>query len=153
MNLEFVVPDGEWSAEYGKQVGLCATRNNINVKEYPKLDGEIKKGFQEETKGPTPCRDSIEDKISGNKVVVADGMVHPFNGVLVQDNVSWRSNHYKVQIDSVYTGHEDDTLPIPTGDGFTNLGGVVGSFVQWPTYLVLFEEEVTPCPKKKSKSR
>ncbi|XP_056685689.1 uncharacterized protein [Spinacia oleracea] len=44
------VPDGQWSHEYGKQVGSCATRININVPLYPKVDEQIKKGFWEETK-------------------------------------------------------------------------------------------------------
>ncbi|KNA10039.1 hypothetical protein SOVF_148060, partial [Spinacia oleracea] len=48
------VPDGQWSHEYGKQVGSCATRININVPLYPKVDEQTKKGFWEETKEKKP---------------------------------------------------------------------------------------------------
>ncbi|XP_056689154.1 uncharacterized protein [Spinacia oleracea] len=47
---QYGIPDGEWSGEYGKQVGSCAARININVKEYSTLDEHTKKGFWEETK-------------------------------------------------------------------------------------------------------
>ncbi|XP_056688768.1 uncharacterized protein [Spinacia oleracea] len=102
----------------------------------------------------TPCRLALEDKVSGNNIVVADGMVQPSDGALPQHFTSMKPGHYKVQVDFVYDGHVDDILSVPTGDGFTNLGGALGSFVQWPIHLVIFEdgEDCTSPPKKKSKS-
>ena len=47
---EFNVPDGEWSKQYGKQVGSCAQRININEKEYRRIDEQTRQGFWEETK-------------------------------------------------------------------------------------------------------
>ncbi|XP_056689875.1 uncharacterized protein [Spinacia oleracea] len=81
-------------------------------------------------------------------------MVQPSDGALPQHFTSMKPGHYKVQVDFVYDGHVDDILPVPTGDGFTNLGGALGSFVQWPIHLVIFEdgEDCTSPPKKKSKS-
>ena len=88
----------------------------------------------------TPRRLALEDKVSGNNIVVADGMVQPSDGALPQHFTSMKPGHYKVQVDFVYDGHVDDILPVPTGDGFTNLGGALGSFVQWPIHLVIFED-------------
>ena len=93
----------------------------------------------------TSCHLALEDKDSGNKVHVADGMVQPSNGASSQHFTPMKPDHYKVQVDFVYDGHNDDILPVPTGDGFTNLGGARGSFVQWPIRLVIFEDdEVRP---------
>ncbi|XP_056695379.1 uncharacterized protein [Spinacia oleracea] len=107
-----------------------------------------------ELKERTPCRLALEEKVSGNNIVVADGMVQPSDGALPQHFTSMKPGHYKVQVDFVYDGHVDDILPVPTGDGFTNLGGALGSFVQWPIHLVIFEdgEDCISPPKKKSKS-
>ena len=47
---EFDLPTGEWEAAYGTQIGLCAKRIDINVKEYPKMNKEDKDKLWEETK-------------------------------------------------------------------------------------------------------
>ncbi|XP_056692057.1 uncharacterized protein [Spinacia oleracea] len=109
-----------------------------------------------ELKAITPCRLALEDKVLGNKVIVADGMAYPLDGSLHQHFRSMKPSHYKVQVDCIYDGHDDDTLPVPTGDGFNNLGRALASFVQWPIHLVIFEEDEeysTPRPTKKSRSQ
>ena len=88
----------------------------------------------------TSCHLALEDK-DGNKVHVADGMVQPSNGASSQHFTLMKPDHYRVQVDLVYDGHHDDILPVPTGDGFTNLGGAQGSFVQWPIHLVIFKDD------------
>ncbi|XP_056695556.1 uncharacterized protein [Spinacia oleracea] len=94
-----------------------------------------------ELKAITPCRLALEDKVLGNKVIVADGMAYPLDGSLHQHFRSMKPSHYKVQVDCIYDGHDDDTLPVPTGDGLNNLGRALASFVQWPIHLVIFEED------------
>ncbi|XP_056696628.1 uncharacterized protein [Spinacia oleracea] len=108
-----------------------------------------------ELKAITPCRLALEDKVLGNKLIVADGMAYPLDGSLHQHFRSMKPSHYKVQVDCIYDGHDDDTLPVPTGDGFNNLGRALASFVQWPIHLVIFEEDEdsTPRPTKKSRSK
>ena len=47
---EFDNPKGEWSLKYAQQIGQCATRIDINIDSYCKLDEVDKKQFWEETK-------------------------------------------------------------------------------------------------------
>ena len=44
------MPTGKWESAYGKQIGTCAQRIDINVKGYPKLDPVQKQNLWEETK-------------------------------------------------------------------------------------------------------
>lgn len=44
------LPTGKWEAAYGKQIGTCAMKIDINVKEYAKMDKEDKQNLWEETK-------------------------------------------------------------------------------------------------------
>ena len=47
---EFDMPTGQWESAYGRQIGSCAQRIDINLKGYPKLDPVQKQGLWEETK-------------------------------------------------------------------------------------------------------
>ncbi|KAL2937211.1 tRNA pseudouridine synthase A [Bienertia sinuspersici] len=47
---DFDLPTGKWEASYGKHIGKCALKIDINVKAYPKLDEVDKKNLWEETK-------------------------------------------------------------------------------------------------------
>ena len=40
---EFGLPTGKWESEYGKQIGTCSKKVDINVKEYSKMDKVEKK--------------------------------------------------------------------------------------------------------------
>ncbi|XP_021744712.1 uncharacterized protein LOC110710688 [Chenopodium quinoa] len=47
---EFDMPIGKWESAYGKQIGNCAQRVNVNVKGYPKYDKVQKQNLWEESK-------------------------------------------------------------------------------------------------------
>ncbi|XP_021753209.1 uncharacterized protein LOC110718634 [Chenopodium quinoa] len=47
---EFDMSIGKWESAYGKQIGNCAQRVNINVKGYPKYDKVQKQNLWEESK-------------------------------------------------------------------------------------------------------
>ena len=47
---EFDMPIGKWESAYGKQIGNCAQRVNINVKGYPNYDKVQKQNLWEESK-------------------------------------------------------------------------------------------------------
>ena len=43
-------PNGDWENKYGKQVGQCALRIDINAPKWPKVDQSIKDKMWAETK-------------------------------------------------------------------------------------------------------
>ena len=47
---EFGLPMGQWESAYGKQIGTCAKKIDINVKGYSKMDKVDKKNLWDETK-------------------------------------------------------------------------------------------------------
>ncbi|CAO2820935.1 unnamed protein product [Amaranthus hypochondriacus] len=87
---------------------------------------------------PKICRLAVEDD-DGNLLVVADGTVHPCDDGVVHSS-KLLPDHYKVSIDNPYEEHKLVTLPVPSPDGETELGKSKGYFVQWPIYMVVFDE-------------
>ncbi|XP_021744812.1 uncharacterized protein LOC110710779 [Chenopodium quinoa] len=131
----------------------------------PQITGDVEafQGMQvmtnmEATQSPrvievaTKCRLALKDEYNQNLVVVADGTVYPVTGE-VTHNLKMLPDHYRVSVDNPYPDRALLDIPVPSPDGVTKLGKAKSSFVLWPINMVFFEEEVSPSPKKKHRSR
>ncbi|XP_021744979.1 uncharacterized protein LOC110710949 [Chenopodium quinoa] len=131
----------------------------------PQMTGDVKafQGMQvmtnmEATQNPrvievdTKCRLALKDEYNQNLVVVADGILYPVTGE-VTHNLKMLPDHYRISVDNPYPDCALLDIPVPSPDGMTKLGKAKSSIVLWPIDMVFLEEEVSPSPKKKHRSR
>nr|GMD98902.1 uncharacterized protein LOC109183092 [Ipomoea batatas] len=89
--------------------------------------------------------------LDGKPYVVARGTVYPTtNEITIVHNVPLLPNHVKVMVDEVAGGAEGCHLPVESFQ-YKTLGDIACSHAQWPTHLVILDEQQSRGRRKTSK--